>query len=348
MDIMKSDDHFPSISKASNVYNPYGWDSSKLPLEPNPNATRYYVVMNEMEASNTWMSPRAEWSADPPIKKSDRKILSSMDCHCLKDGSQRCEAHKSADPETCDKIAAHFRQLKERGEKICIKRPPSELDETFVLFNWLPCEIKIQIWEYATEDMLKAKWDRTRKVCVDRHSTEHRLLCHSPLPSLLETCHLSREVALKKYQVAFDTKHSRSRIYFNFKNDILFLCNETYEDLPWMTKNYFPEDFRRIERLRLPLRDLVITRDVRVRNDLFWALTCFPRLVDLRFLVSNSEENKKYWDDERRIAREKSVKSELDWYWRDKYNRKGPRVRITPIRAETASVWGIDNLSYFW
>ncbi|RFU29951.1 hypothetical protein B7463_g6390, partial [Scytalidium lignicola] len=343
--------HFPVLSKAHIASNPYGWDSSRLQIKPNLNAKKSYVVSDEMVTSSDWcINTTTEWPVDPLVKgpQADEPNISSESCFCFTLGSERCEAHRSYDPETCEKVAAHVRCSQQQGEKMLLRRPPSKMTEKFTLFSELPYEIRLQIWEYAVEEMLKTKWERVRKVCVDRNSKTCKLVSHSPLPSLLEACQLSRKVALKMYKVAFDTKKARNRIYFNFKTDILFICNESYEDLPWMARNFFPHDFRRIARLRLPLRDLVLIKDTRVRVDFYRAVARFSGLVDLRLLVSNSPDNEKYWNEKKRLAREKEVKQDLDLYWMERYKRKGPVVRITAIRADTACAWGIDRLTYYW
>lgn len=108
--------------------------------------------------------------------------------------------------------------------------PPSTAAENsspkhFHLFSTLPQEIRLKIWDMATEEQRIVKLKRMAL------SIFGGLTYSTPHPPVLQACAESREVGLKRYTLAFGRplkcdsdpprQHS-ARIHFNFDNDFLY------------------------------------------------------------------------------------------------------------------------------
>ncbi|RYP66341.1 hypothetical protein DL771_007847 [Monosporascus sp. 5C6A] len=96
-------------------------------------------------------------------------------------------------------------------------------------------------------------WELTR---------ESFLYSNAPIPPLLHTCSESRaELMSRGYQLAFRTRSSQPRTWFNFDQDVLFLkfnpdrglpyyCN-FLSDGPWDVGQFDPRDMQRVRKLAL-------------------------------------------------------------------------------------------------
>lgn len=87
--------------------------------------------------------------------------------------------------------------------------------ESFTCFPQLPRELQLTIWEKALPG--------PRLIPVENSGSGYRIKPGThPLPSsILHTCHISREVALKRYKVAA-TGQRTGFIYLDFETDVLF------------------------------------------------------------------------------------------------------------------------------
>lgn len=81
------------------------------------------------------------------------------------------------------------------------------------------------------------------------------LFSRAPIPPLLHTCSDSRaELMAQGYQLAFGTRSSKPRTWFNFARDVLFLTREsasTLRDYGGQVGQFDPEDLKRIRKLAL-------------------------------------------------------------------------------------------------
>ncbi|KAH7242730.1 hypothetical protein BKA59DRAFT_481245 [Fusarium tricinctum] len=82
----------------------------------------------------------------------------------------------------------------------------------------------------------------------------------APIPALLHTCSESRHELIKRgYRLAFSTRSSGPRTWFNYDHDILFLSHEDLwqtdhrilSGCPWDLSQFDPEDMQRVRRVAL-------------------------------------------------------------------------------------------------
>lgn len=138
--------------------------------------------------------------------------------------------------------------------------------------------------------------------------------CHlyskAPIPPLLATCSESRaELISRGYQLAFRTRSSEPRTWFNFNRDILFLNfdSEYYGDYvtvlnasPWDVGQFHPTDMQRVRRIALQnsatyLRPNMPQNDQdRAERELSSILRLFGRLDEL-LLVQWTWEDIREW-----------------------------------------------------
>jgi hypothetical protein len=98
-------------------------------------------------------------------------------------------------------------------------KPPT----TFHSFPLLPPEIRQQIWSYALSiSFVLIKWNPTLR----RFTSTNRP------PPLLSTNHESRSFGLKHYTLSFGSSPEFARVYFNFKQDILYVDWESLGPAP--------------------------------------------------------------------------------------------------------------------
>lgn len=125
----------------------------------------------------------------------------------------------------------------------------------FHLFKNLPYELREQIWKFyldknSEQCMIalkrKTRSDGTVKVGFRRLSL---------LPTPLEVCHHLRQLALKRYELAFGTRHHKPRGYFNYQTNRLFICNDGASDVLESAKALRTSERQRVRLLALPLRD---------------------------------------------------------------------------------------------
>jgi hypothetical protein len=83
--------------------------------------------------------------------------------------------------------------------------------KNFHFFSRLPKELRLKIWQRATEEQ--------RFVIIDLGGPEDskaELRSSSPPPTILHACIGSRKVGLQYYSLSFGGPTKAARIYFNF------------------------------------------------------------------------------------------------------------------------------------
>jgi len=97
-----------------------------------------------------------------------------------------------------------------------------ESQEEFPQFPRLPQEIRLKIWDLVT--------DERRAIIIHSRvgDPDGGFRSPTPVPAALQVCMESREVALKKYELAFSGRHVHwgldypARIWFNFEQDMVY------------------------------------------------------------------------------------------------------------------------------
>jgi hypothetical protein len=137
-----------------------------------------------------------------------------------------------------------------KNRKDTLQRPTH-----FHLFNNLPYELQEQIWKFyldiESEQCIIALKRKTRSDGTDK--VGFRRLSFLPTP--LEVCHHLRELALKRYELSFGTRHHKPRGYFNYQSSRLFICNDGPSDVLESAKALRTSERQRVRLLALPLRD---------------------------------------------------------------------------------------------
>jgi hypothetical protein len=89
---------------------------------------------------------------------------------------------------------------------------------TFPLFRTLPPELRLKIWTYTipSHRFVNIRW------CPRTRSFKPIGLNQHP-PTLLHTCHESRTLGLKTYELAFASSPEFARVYFSFELDALYV-----------------------------------------------------------------------------------------------------------------------------
>jgi hypothetical protein len=91
---------------------------------------------------------------------------------------------------------------------------PTQTTTTFPLFPNLAPELRLKIWAHACfPRTVSIRYLPSLETCVSS----------SPPPTILHVCHEAREEALRMYSLAFGTRSSPARIYFNPYRDTLYL-----------------------------------------------------------------------------------------------------------------------------
>ncbi|RYP04231.1 hypothetical protein DL765_010256 [Monosporascus sp. GIB2] len=117
---------------------------------------------------------------------------------------------------------------------------------------WVPSTSTPHIPLHWLGEHPEIAWELTR---------ESFLYSNAPIPPLLHTCYESRAALMGQgYQLAFRTRSSQPRTWFNFDRDVLFLEFNRDSDLsypnllsdgPWDVGQFDPRDLRRVRKLAL-------------------------------------------------------------------------------------------------
>jgi hypothetical protein len=91
---------------------------------------------------------------------------------------------------------------------------PTQVATTFPLFPNLAPELRLKVWAHACfPRIVSIRYLPILDKCVSSSSP----------PALLQVCHEAREEALQIYSLAFGTRFTSPRIYFNPYRDTLYL-----------------------------------------------------------------------------------------------------------------------------
>lgn len=140
----------------------------------------------------------------------------------------------------------------------------------FRLFNRLPCELRIRIWKFASQQPRIVQLRQSRTISeehsykgIDEGTEEYgypmKSLC--PVPALLHVCRESAAVAHKFYVQTFGINGTEGHIYFNYENDILYISKHTFrafhglEDVDGMWY-MLHEETRQVKRLAIEWDDV--------------------------------------------------------------------------------------------
>lgn len=106
------------------------------------------------------------------------------------------------------------------------------LPGTFHSFPLLAKEAQLQIWELA----IAATSPRT--VEIRDFTTDGRpnifkwkpiqYISRTAIPALLHTCHASRNLSLKRWQLSFAADDEPAKVFFDFETDILWLVHSSH------------------------------------------------------------------------------------------------------------------------
>lgn len=155
------------------------------------------------------------------------------------------------------------------------------LDETLAhfSFNWrnqIPShgnQLTLEAFGFSSNSLPYRPWAgsySTPKICLHLLAEDPQtawqfvrkgyLYSPAPIPVLLHTCSESRHALINRgYQLAFSTRSSGPRTWFNYDHDILFLSHEDIWETDhrilsgcqWDISQFHPEDMRRVRRVAL-------------------------------------------------------------------------------------------------
>jgi hypothetical protein len=103
----------------------------------------------------------------------------------------------------------------------------------FTLFNRLPIELRLKIWEAALPDprVINIREKRSKKTRLGRDMVA--VASDTKAPSVLFACRESYSVASKFYIPSFAFADSIPETYFDFQRDTLYLRFDTFALLSW-------------------------------------------------------------------------------------------------------------------
>ncbi|RDW89285.1 hypothetical protein BP6252_01317 [Coleophoma cylindrospora] len=129
---------------------------------------------------------------------------------------------------------------------------------SFHLFNELPCELRLKIWDLAV---------LPRFVRVTWNERLNRFTSRTSRPALLYTSHEAREHALKTYQLCFAQSPELAKIYFSYDIDTVYFDWESIVDPHSWAYNkaslrgrIATEELHKIQRMAMHGIDLVAHR----------------------------------------------------------------------------------------
>lgn len=102
---------------------------------------------------------------------------------------------------------------------------PSKSLTTFELFPRLPTEIRLKVWQFATNGCDARIVQVKIKNLVTKYSEHGRGVVFSsatPIPGVLHACSESREVALCRYRLSMSSFASGPRIFLDYSSDTIY------------------------------------------------------------------------------------------------------------------------------
>ena len=132
---------------------------------------------------------------------------------------------------------------------------------TLESFTFSTSEPSHKDWEPSPQTpKMPANWLTSRPDLAYELMRQGHFFSRAPVPALLHTCSESRRELMRGgYQLAFRTRSSGPRTWFNFERDILHLAHENPRDpynwlrggAPWDVGHFDPAELRKVRRLVL-------------------------------------------------------------------------------------------------
>jgi hypothetical protein len=105
--------------------------------------------------------------------------------------------------------------------------PPTQSRESFTLFPLLPPELRLKIWQIATDEPQTVELSCTP---TSSYLPKGRWFSHNKPPVVFSICAESRDVALSHYSTLTFSPDQVGvpwpKLYFNFSRDTLWLCDD--------------------------------------------------------------------------------------------------------------------------
>lgn len=135
---------------------------------------------------------------------------------------------------------------------------PSTHKPEFTKFPELPTELRLKIWDYAS--------NVTRALELEYCMVDRKFFTFQHIPSVLHTSSESREVGLQHYHLSFGTDKNLPGTYFNAEKDIVYFGTRQYpDDIRFMTE-YFAKTAANFEP-RDQIQHLALAEDL-------WKVDC--------------------------------------------------------------------------
>lgn len=154
--------------------------------------------------------------------------------------------------------------------------------QTFHPFKQLPPELQIDIWQHAVNAV------PSRVVNIRRGAApfiyeprpqddfgsispleSDQYTSSSPIPSVLHACQKSREVASRRWPLAFPRLDNCPKIFFDFEHDILWVGDQRW-DLGLFVREVCADDADALHKLRRIALDVDNVRECGPEDAYFW------------------------------------------------------------------------------
>jgi hypothetical protein len=213
---------------------------------------------------------------------------------------------------------------------------------SFKYFSLLPYELREQIWLLVLgeeKNDVRIIWQHE---ATNGCFTNNCFINANNQQRLLFVNHELRELALKhNYELAFGTKYSPAKTYFDFKRDRLFIHTTDCDELPQLVKYIHAKDAERIQTLAIPLRDLLKGDEHKIAL----ALCKFKNVKKIHLVCGDGVEDVTFC----RAGDPQLAKNIERFLYKTWYRRNDPlsypRVRMQTMPAMVAQYLKIDNLT---
>lgn len=257
-------------------------------------------------------------------------------------------AQRNLTSETAIKLVKTYRSSLDNGtaplslySNMGKQAPPGT---TFHHFSLLPYELREQIWlEALAVEKNDVRLIMTRETRVNgRHGHASFVNANKQQRLLFVNRELHHLAMHHNYELAFGTRYSPAKTYFDFSRDRLFLHTKHSNELHDMVRHIQPQDADRISVLAVPLRDFVIGDEHRVAE----ALCKFRKVKHIHLVCGDGLEDKTYAGaGDPKLA--KSIEKFIYKTWRQHNSATSwPKVRMYTIPALSARLFGIDEMMY--
>jgi hypothetical protein len=154
--------------------------------------------------------------------------------------------------------------------------------QTFYPFKRLPAELQIDIWQHAINAVpsrvVNIRRGAAPFIYESRPQDDFRRAApqesdqytsSSPIPSLLHACQDSREVASRRWQLAFPRLDNCPKIFFDYEHDILWVGDQRW-DLGLFVREVCAHDANALYKLRKIALDIDNVRECGPEEAYFW------------------------------------------------------------------------------